>query len=199
MLGVARSATCSGRARARRIPGPHSAWFWDAAQAGGGPIVDLGCHCIEIIRSYMGKENRPIEVMCWTDTLIHPIEAEDNAIALTGEKRRDRPVRGQLDVPRRHGRPRRGGRQRGTIWSEPLPATRLRGLHSPVRAAVTLPRRPRARAAGSSRSATRSRELGFVDMFTDMFDALDAGRAPTETLLRRLRGERDHRCVLSLG
>ena len=32
-------------------PGPHSAWFWDAAQAGGGCIVDLGCHCIEIIRA----------------------------------------------------------------------------------------------------------------------------------------------------
>ena len=30
----------------------------------------------------MGKENRPVEVMCWTDTLVHPIEAEDNAIAL---------------------------------------------------------------------------------------------------------------------
>ena len=30
-------------------PGPHSAWFWDDKQAGGGCIVDLGCHCIEII------------------------------------------------------------------------------------------------------------------------------------------------------
>src|SRR5918994_3886980 len=70
-------------ARSREThPGPHSAWFWDAAQAGGGPIVDLGCHCIEIIRSYMGKDNRPVEVMCWTDTLVHPIEAEENAIAL---------------------------------------------------------------------------------------------------------------------
>src|SRR5215211_4983373 len=36
-------------------PGPHSAWFWDAKQAGGGAIVDLGCHCIEIVRSFMGK------------------------------------------------------------------------------------------------------------------------------------------------
>ena len=63
-------------------PGPHSAWFWDAELAGGGCIVDLGCHCIEIIRSYVGKTNRPVEVMCWSDTLVHPIDAEDNAIAL---------------------------------------------------------------------------------------------------------------------
>ena len=63
-------------------PGPHSAWFWDADKAGGGAIVDLGCHCIEIIRSFMGKGNRPLEVMCWADTLVHPIKAEDNAVAL---------------------------------------------------------------------------------------------------------------------
>src|SRR5207248_5487763 len=69
-------------ARSREThPGPHSAWFWDAGQAGGGAVVDLGCHCIEIIRSYMGKGNRPCEVMAWLDTLVHPIEAEDRAIA----------------------------------------------------------------------------------------------------------------------
>ncbi len=63
-------------------PGPHSAWFWDVEQAGGGAIIDLGCHCAEIIRNFMGKHNRPVEVMCWADTLVHPIAAEDNAIAL---------------------------------------------------------------------------------------------------------------------
>src|SRR4051794_24573958 len=47
-------------ARSREThPGPHSAWFWDAAQAGGGAIVDLGCHCIEIVRSYMARETGP--------------------------------------------------------------------------------------------------------------------------------------------
>jgi predicted dehydrogenase len=29
-------------------PGPHSAWFWDGRLTGGGAIIDLGCHCIEI-------------------------------------------------------------------------------------------------------------------------------------------------------
>src|SRR5690606_40166848 len=37
---------------------------------------------LPIFRSFVGKENRPLEVMCWTDTLVHPIEAEDHAIAL---------------------------------------------------------------------------------------------------------------------
>ena len=31
---------------------------------------------------FVGKGNRPVEVMCQTDTLVHPIDAEDNAIAL---------------------------------------------------------------------------------------------------------------------
>lgn len=63
-------------------PGPHSSWFWDLEKAGGGAIVDLGCHCIEIARNYIGKDVRPIEVMCWAATQVKPIDAEDNAIAL---------------------------------------------------------------------------------------------------------------------
>ena len=37
-------------------PGPHSAWFWDKSQSGGGALVDLGCHCIEIGRNFIGKD-----------------------------------------------------------------------------------------------------------------------------------------------
>ena len=62
--------------------GPHSDWFWDKEQSGGGAIVDLGCHCIEISRNYIGKDVRPVEVMCWADTQVHPIEAEDTAVGL---------------------------------------------------------------------------------------------------------------------
>ena len=168
-------------ARSREThPGPHSAWFWDAAQAGGGPIVDLGCHCIEIIRSYMGKENRPVEVM-----LDGHARAPDR-----GRGQRDRPdplrergngpVRGQLDVPRRHGPARRGRRHRGHDLDEPLPPHRLRDVHL---------RRRRGYVAEKAESASgwlfpvgdEVAELGYVDMFTDMFDALDEGRAPRET------------------
>lgn len=63
-------------------PGPHSDWFWNLEKAGGGAIVDMGCHCIEIIRNFVGKDIRPVEVMCTADTMVHPIEAEDSAIGL---------------------------------------------------------------------------------------------------------------------
>jgi Predicted dehydrogenases and related proteins len=63
-------------------PGPHSDWFWDLEQAGGGCILDLGCHCVEIARSYIGKDIKPVEVMCWADTQVKPIDAEDHAIGL---------------------------------------------------------------------------------------------------------------------
>jgi predicted dehydrogenase len=63
-------------------PGPHSDWFWDKEQAGGGCILDLGCHCVEIGRSFIGKDIRPVEVMCWADTQVKPIDAEDHAIGL---------------------------------------------------------------------------------------------------------------------
>ena len=63
-------------------PGPHSDWFWNKEKSGGGAIIDLGCHCVELCRNYIGKNIKPVEVMCWADTRVHPIEAEDNAIGL---------------------------------------------------------------------------------------------------------------------
>ena len=63
-------------------PGPHADWFWDMEKAGGGAVVDLGCHCIEIARNFIGKDVLPVEVMCWADTQVKPIDAEDHAIGL---------------------------------------------------------------------------------------------------------------------
>jgi predicted dehydrogenase len=63
-------------------PGPHSAWFWDPARSGGGAIIDMGCHCIEIGRSFIGKDKRPRRAFCWGATQVHPINAEDHAIGL---------------------------------------------------------------------------------------------------------------------
>jgi predicted dehydrogenase len=65
-------------------PGPHSDWFLRKELAGGGAIVDMGCHCIEIGRNFIGKEVRPLEVMCWAATQVHPIETEDQAVDWSG-------------------------------------------------------------------------------------------------------------------
>lgn len=62
--------------------GPHSPWFWDPEQSGGGALLDMGCHCIEAARYFFGKDVRPVEVMAWGDTLVHKTKAEDNALAI---------------------------------------------------------------------------------------------------------------------
>jgi predicted dehydrogenase len=64
--------------------GPHADHFWDAETAGGGALLDMGCHTIEAARYFFGKEVAISEVMAWGDTVSHADKttAEDNAIAL---------------------------------------------------------------------------------------------------------------------
>jgi predicted dehydrogenase len=163
-------------------PGPHSAWFWDAGQAGGGAIVDLGCHCIEIVRSFVGKGNRPVEVMCWKDTLVHPIEAEDNAIALI---RFDSGAVGQFEVSWTF----RGGMDlrdevagtEGTIWLNHFLRTGFE-LFTSGGAGGYVAEKAEGVTGWQFPVGDEVVELGYVDMFTDMFDAMEAGREPVETL-----------------
>jgi len=162
-------------------PGPHSAWFWDAAQAGGGPIVDLGCHCIEIIRSFVGKGNRPVEVLCHADTLVHPIEAEDNAIALI---KFESGAIGQLEVSWTF----RGGMDlrdevagtEGTIWLNHFLRTGF-DLFTTGGTGAYVAEKAESASGWLFPVGDEISELGYVDMFTDMFDAMEQGRAPRET------------------
>lgn len=64
--------------------GPHAAHFWDVEEAGGGALLDMGCHTIEAARYFIGKEVRPVEVLAWGDTFVHhdKTAGEDNAVAL---------------------------------------------------------------------------------------------------------------------
>ena len=162
-------------------PGPHSAWFWDGRLTGGGAIIDLGCHCVEIIRNFVGKGNRPLDVMCHTDTLVHPIDDEDNAIALI---RFESGAIGQLEVSWTF----RGGMDlrdevagtHGTIWLDHF----LRTGFEMFTAGGS-----RGYVAEKAETATgwlfpvgdEVAELGYVDMFSDMFDALDGRTSPRET------------------
>jgi predicted dehydrogenase len=163
-------------------PGPHSAWFWDAGQAGGGAIVDLGCHCIEIIRSFVGKGNRPVEVMCWKDTLVHPIEAEDNAIALirfesgaVGQFEVSWTFRGGMDL-----RDEVAGTE-GTIWLNHFLRTGFE-MFTSGQGGGYVAEKAEAESGWQFPVGDEVGELGYVDMFTDMFDAMEAGRDPVETL-----------------
>jgi predicted dehydrogenase len=163
-------------------PGPHSAWFWDGRLTGGGAIIDLGCHCIEIIRNFVGKGNRPLDVMCHTDTLVHPIDDEDNAVALI---RFESGAVGQFEVSWTF----RGGMDlrdevagtHGTIWLNHF----LRTGYEMFTAGGTggyVAEKAETAAGWLFPVGDEVSELGYVDMFTDMFNALDAGTTPRETL-----------------
>jgi predicted dehydrogenase len=170
--------------RAREThPGPHSAWFWDHRLTGGGAIIDLGCHCIEIARIMVGKGNRPVEVMCYTDTLVHPIDAEDNAIALV---RYESGAIGQFEVSWTF----RGGMDLrdevagtgGTIWINHFLRTGLEMFTAGEGTGGYVAEKAETSAGWLFPVGDEVSELGYVDMFTDMFNAMDEGRAPMETL-----------------
>lgn len=161
-------------------PGPHSAWFWDKNLAGGGAIVDLGCHCIEIIRSFIGKDVRPVEVLCTADTMVHPIDAEDFAIALI--KFENRAI-GQFEVSWTF----RGGMDlrdeisgtEGTIWLNHFLRTGFDMYTSGQGGYVA--EKAETESGWLFPVGDEVHELGYNHMFTDMFDSMEQGRAPKET------------------
>ena len=163
-------------------PGPHSAWFWDGRLTGGGAIIDLGCHCIEVIRGFVGKGNRPLEVLCHTDTLVHPIDDEDNAVALI---RFESGAIGQFEVSWTF----RGGMDlrdevagtHGTIWLNHFLRTGF-DMFSSGGSGGYVAEKAETSAGWLFPVGDEASELGYVDMFSDMFDAMDGGRAPRETL-----------------
>jgi predicted dehydrogenase len=169
-------------ARSREThPGPHSEWFWNKDLAGGGAILDLACHCIEISRSFIGKNIRPLEVMCWADTQVKPIEAEDHAIGLV---RYENGVIGQFEVSWTF----RGGLDlrdevmgsEGTIWSNGFMRTGLEVFTSGVGAGYV------AEKSESEKGwifpvGDELNDLGYNHMFADMFDSIESGKPPKET------------------
>jgi len=162
-------------------PGPHSAWFWDPKLAGGGAIVDLGCHCIEIIRNFIGKDIKPVEVMCTADTLVHPIDAEDSSICLIRFENR---AIGQFEVSWTF----RGGMDlrdevagtEGTIWLNHFLRTGFE-MFTAVGEGGYVAEKAEGQTGWLFPVGDEVHELGYVNMFADMFNALDNGQTPIET------------------
>ena len=63
--------------------GPHSPWFWDMDRAGGGALMDLGCHGIAFCYWFLNRS--PIKsVYCQLDTQVHgdKTSGDDNALCI---------------------------------------------------------------------------------------------------------------------
>ena len=161
-------------------PGPHSDWFWDIKQSGGGAIIDLGCHCVEISRNFIGKDIRPVEVMCWADTQVHPIEAEDHAIALVkyengaiGQFEVSWTFRGGLDL-----RDEVMGTE-GTVWINNFLRTGFE-MFSTGKSGYSA-EKAESNSGWLFPVGDETHELGYNNMFTDMLDAIERNHPPLET------------------
>ncbi|ANH83410.1 oxidoreductase [Niabella ginsenosidivorans] len=162
-------------------PGPHSAWFWSKEKAGGGCMIDLGCHCVEISRNFIGKEVLPVEVMCWADTRVHPIDAEDNAIGLVkyangaiGQFEVSWSFRGGMDL-----RDEVMGTE-GTIWLNNFLRTGFE-LFTTGKGGDYIAEKAESNRGWLFPVGDEVHELGYSHMFTDMFEAIDQGKQPAET------------------
>lgn len=162
-------------------PGPHSDWFWDINQAGGGCMLDLGCHCVEIGRNYIGKDIKPVEVMCWADTQVKPIDAEDHAIALIkyengaiGQFEVSWTFRGGLDL-----RDEVMGTE-GTIWVNSFLRTGFE-MFTTGKGADYVAEKAESNSGWLFPVGDELNELGYNHMFADMFNAMEKGTTPRET------------------
>jgi len=162
-------------------PGPHSDWFWNKEFAGGGAIIDMGCHCIEICRNFIGKDIRPVEVICWADTQVHPIEVEDHAIGMV---RYENGAIGQFEVSWAF----RGGMDlrdevsgtEGTIWLNHWMRTGMEMFSAGGQSGYVAEKSEASQGwlfpVGDEPGA-----LGYRDMFADVLSALENGTQPRET------------------
>ena len=161
--------------------GPHSDWFWNKEISGGGAIVDLGCHCIEIIRNFIGKDVRPVEVMCWADTQVHPIDAEDSAIGLVkyasgaiGQFEVSWAFRGGMDL-----RDEISG-TKGTIWLNHWMRTGFE-MFTAEGETDYVSEKTESETGWLFPVGDEIGSLGYITMFDDMLDSIDNGKQPMES------------------
>jgi predicted dehydrogenase len=59
-------------------PMPNS-WRQDPALAGGGSLIDLGSHCIDLLEMFFGPVK---QISCFTNNVVHEYKSEDGAATL---------------------------------------------------------------------------------------------------------------------
>jgi predicted dehydrogenase len=162
-------------------PGPHSAWFWEPKRSGGGAVVDMGCHCIEIGRNFIGKDKRALRAFCWGATQVHPIKAEDHAIGLVeyeggavSQFEVSWTFRGGMDL-----RDEVSGTE-GTIRLDHFLRTGFE-MFTAAGQSGYVAEKAEGRTGWLFPVGDEAHELGYVHMFQDMLDAWESGRAPMET------------------
>ena len=134
--------------------------------------------------------------MCWADTLVHPIDAEDNGIALI---RFENGAIGQFEVSWSF----RGGMDlrdevagtEGTIWLNHFLRTGYE-MYTSGAGAGYVAEKAESESGWLFPVGDEVVELGYNDMFDDMFNAPRPGRRTQRDLLRRLRRQRRHRRLL---
>jgi predicted dehydrogenase len=62
--------------------GPHSDWFWDVDQSGGGALMDLGCHGIAFCWWFLGKP-KVKSVYSQLSTMVHGAKTKGDDEAVT--------------------------------------------------------------------------------------------------------------------
>ncbi len=59
-------------------PPIEGAWRQDTAKGGGGALMDLGGHCIDLLEMFFGKVKK---VSCFINNTVHNYKSEDSAVA----------------------------------------------------------------------------------------------------------------------
>jgi len=67
--------------QAEKHSGPHSAWFYNKETAGGGVMMDMGCHALAWFR-WMNKNNPVKSVFANMKTVMHDTDCDDNTVAI---------------------------------------------------------------------------------------------------------------------